>query len=254
MEIEGVYLLSALIAGVVSFLAPCTLPLLPAYLGFISGVRGTDLVSSETKGQARQKILKNSILFIVGFTVVFVILGLLVGHLGSSIGLYKQYVMKVGGLVVIAFGLMMLGVVRVQALARDRRIKTPAFLTVGNPISSALLGAIFALGWTPCIGPVLATILLLASTTETALAGGVLLLLFALGLGIPFFLVALLITRIHWFIDRASPYLQIISKIGGVFLVLLGLALLWGEFAFLTSWLYSVLEWIGYEEYLLRFL
>jgi cytochrome c-type biogenesis protein len=254
MDIEGVYIYSAFIAGLVSFLAPCTLPLLPAYLGFISGVTNEELEDRTKRKKAKRKILTNSLLFVLGFAIVLVSLGLLAGQAGEIVGPLRHYLTKIGGVIVILFGLMMVGVFQIQALARDRRIRMPTFLSVGRPSSSVLLGAIFALGWTPCIGPILATILFLASSTETALAGGVLLAVFAAGLGVPFILFALLITEVSWFVDRATPYLRVISQIGGVFLILLGLALVWGELSFLTSWIYGTLDWLNYEDLLLQYL
>lgn len=253
MDIEGIYLGSAFLAGLVSFLAPCTLPLLPAYLGFISGVTDEELLEPQTQHKARRRILVNSVIFVCGFALVFILFGVLAGFFGSTIGPLKHLLTKVGGVVVLFFGLFMVGALNIPALSRVRQVRMPTWLTVGRPESSFILGGIFALGWTPCIGPILGTILLLASTTDTALAGALLLTVFAAGLGLPFIVVALLITRATGWIQKVLPYVHIVSRIGGVFLVLLGLLLLWGELSILTTWGYHALQWLNYEQFILRF-
>jgi len=253
MDIEGVYISSAFIAGLVSFLAPCTLPLLPAYLAFISGVTDEELLEATTHNQARRRIMKSSVIFVLGFSLVFILFGILAGHFGSTVGPFKQVLTKIGGVIVLLFGLFMLGALNIPALSRVRQIRLPSFLIVGRPASSFVLGGIFALGWTPCIGPILATILFLASTTETAFAGGLLLAVFALGLGLPFIIVAFLITRATKCIQKALPYLGYVSRIGGLFLVFLGLLLIWGEFSLLMSWGYGALEWLNYEQFIIHF-
>lgn len=254
MDIDSTVFLGVLMAGVVSFLAPCTLPLIPAYLGFISGVTKEELTHHHTRVRAKRVVVGTSALFVLGFSIVFVLFGVLAGTAGDVLSPFRDVLTKIGGVMVIVLGLFMMGVVSVPALARTRQIRMPGFVSLGSPVTSVLLGAIFALGWTPCIGPVLATVLFLASSTETALMGGLLLALFSAGFGVPFLILAVLLSRADAFFARHTRALGVVSRLGGVFLVLFGLVLVSREFVFLLSWLYEWLSGVGYEEWLSRFL
>lgn len=255
--VESVSLLflgSAFFAGLITFLAPCTLPLVPAYLGFISGVSKRELENPETAPAARKKIRLNGVAFVLGFSLVFVSMGTLVGLLGGALTPVREWATRLGGVVVIVFGLFLLGVFRIPFLARDRRIKIPSWLHAGEPSSSVLVGAAFALGWTPCVGPILGSILLLASSTSTAFTGALMLAVFSAGLALPFLLLALLYAEMTAYIHTLERTLKIVSIVGGVFLILLGIMLLTGEFALLTQWGFRALDSLNYEESLLQFL
>jgi cytochrome c-type biogenesis protein len=165
----------AFLAGVLMFLAPCTLPIVPGYLAFIAGVS-----PGEEKG-ARGRIVRNAIWFVIGFSVVFVLLGTFAGYVGVAIGPWRTLVARLAGLVIIFFGLTMLGVIKFSFITAEHRARIPKFLSLGRPESSMLIGALFALGWSPCIGPILGTILFIATTTS-AFAGALLLTVFSLGL------------------------------------------------------------------------
>lgn len=251
---DPLLILSAFIAGIVMFLAPCTLPLLPAYLGFISGVSYEELTDSLTRKNARRLIVKNSLMFVLGFAIVFTVFGLLAGIAGSYVGHLRYALTKVGGVLIVVFGLLTLGLIKPAALLKDRRVRIPAWLHIGTPSSSLLLGGAFAFGWTPCIGPILATILLFASSTETAFSGAILLMVFSVGFSIPFVLLAYAISHATAFVRHVEPYLRALSLVGGVFLVFLGVFLMVGDLAFLTSWMFRILSHIEYESYLMRFL
>lgn len=248
------FMISAFVAGVFTFLAPCTLPLVPAYLGFISGVSLRDSKNGVGRTHARRRVLFNGIAFVFGFTVVFILLGTLAGTLGAALGPIRVWASRFGGVVIILFGLFMLGALRVPALEKENRIKMPGWLRVGRPSSSFVVGAIFALGWSPCIGPILGSILLLASTSATVLQGTMLLCVFSFGLGVPFIALAALYEQIAKCNVNVSPLLKVVSFVGGVFLVVLGLLLISGDLSFLLGWGFNMLDGLNYEDSLSRFL
>lgn len=249
---DPLFILSVFIAGIVMFLAPCTLPLIPAYLGYISGVTEEEMVHPETRVRARRIVFMNSLGFVAGFSAVFVSFGLLAGIAGSLVGELRQTLAIFGGLLLIVFGLFMLGVFHIPFLARVRRTHIPAWIR-GTPASAALLGAAFAFGWTPCIGPILATVLFLAGSTETALSGALLLLVFSAGFSVPFLALAFVISQASRFVERALPYLHGVSVVGGVFLVLLGVFLVSGNGAIMSSF-GGLLEKLDYEHALMRYI
>jgi len=185
------FIISAFVAGLLTFLAPCTLPLVPAYLGFISGVSTKDLEDPAKAKIARRKIIQNGLFFVVGFSLVFILFGTLAGLIGQGLVPYRIWLTRIGGIFVILFGLFMLGAFKIPFLQSDKRIRIPSFLKVGKPTSSLVIGSAFAFGWTPCVGPILGSILLLASTSANALDGAFLLTVFSIGLAIPFLLVAI---------------------------------------------------------------
>lgn len=245
---------SVFVAGLVMFLAPCTLPLLPAYLGFISGVSEEQLRDDGMRAVVRRRVVKNSILFVLGFSFIFILFGILAGVLGGYVGPLRAVLTKVGGVLIIVFGLLTLGVIQPTTLTKEYRVRMPSWLRVGTPSASFALGAAFAFGWTPCIGPILATVLLFASSTETLVQGAILLCVFSVGFSIPFVVLAYMISHAARFVEQITPYVRSISILGGVFLVCLGIFLLVGDLSYLTSWIFRVLGALDYESHLLRFL
>jgi len=249
IEIEIGFIISAFIAGLVMFLAPCTLPIVPAYLGFISGVSIKDFskLEGEERKKAQRKILLNGVAFILGFTLIFVMFGTLAGLFGQALAPVRIWLARIGGLFVILFGLFMLGVFDLKFLQVEKRIKLPSFMKVGSPTTSFGIGSAFAFGWTPCVGPILASILLLASTSSTAFQGGFLLLIFSLGLAVPFLIVAAATSYASSFIEKGSKYLKYVSMIGGVFLLGLGFLLLTDNFGILIQYGYQFFDFLNYE-------
>ena len=250
-------LFAAFIAGLITFLAPCTLPLVPGYLGFISGVSSEDLNDPKKAKKLRWKIFFNGVFFTIGFSVIFIILGTLIGLLGSVLVPYQVWLNRIGGIFIIFFGLLLINVIDLPFLHFDRRIKLPTWLERGKPSSSLIIGSAFAVGWTPCVGPVLGAILALASTSGDALQGTYLLSVFSLGLAVPFLVTALGIGSAAQYIKRFAKYLNAISFIGGLFLILLGIMLFMGRFSLLLSWGFQIMRFFGidaYEETLLKFL
>lgn len=248
-EITFAFTFSAFIAGILTFLAPCTLPLVPAYIGLISGTNEKEFedAEEEQRKKLRKSILKNSISFIAGFSVVFILFGTLAGFFGQALVPYRIWLTRIGGILIIIFGLFMLGIIRFPTLEGDKKIKMPSWIQYGKPRSSFVVGSTFALGWTPCVGPVLGSILLLASTSTTAVTGGLMLAVFSFGLAIPFFLVAIAFAKATDFIDRISQHLKWFSRIGGIFLIAIGILLLTNNFSLLLQYGYELFDFINYE-------
>jgi len=197
-----VTVLATLVAGLLSFLSPCTLPLFPSFLAFVAGVSFEDLQQPLTTARTRRAILVNALLFICGFTLVFVALGASFSVLGNLLFDYQAVIRRAGGALVVLFGLYVAGWLRVPFLMREWRIELrdrPA-----GYLGALLIGVTFAAGWIPCVGPILGSILLLASTTQTATAGVGLLLAYSLGLALPFLASALALRRFVDLFDRAK--------------------------------------------------
>jgi cytochrome c-type biogenesis protein len=221
---------AAFLAGLLMFLAPCTLPIVPGYLAFIASPAGASAKAG------RWRVLLNALAFVIGFSVVFILLGTFAAAIGSFLGPWRDALSRAAGALIIIFGLTMLGVVRIPALSGEKRMAIPHFLTIGKAHSSALIGALFALGWSPCIGPILGSILLFASTSATAPQGALLLAVFSLGLGLPFIATALLLEQAGTLISRYSGFVNALSIAGGVILIALGVLMLLGDMSVLVTW------------------
>lgn len=237
-------------AGLITFLAPCTLPLVPGYLGFISGVSSSELQDPAKAKKAKGKIFLNGIFYVIGFSAVFIILGSLLGLGGQALGQYRIWLSRVGGVFVIIFGLYMLGILKISFLSAEKTFNPSKIVKPGNPLSSFLFGAAFAFGWTPCVGPVLGAILTLAASSATVFSGAFLLSIFSLGLAVPFLVIALFIGSASDYLIRASKYLKAISIIGGIFLILLGLLLITSKFSFWILYAYKFFDFINYQSIL----
>lgn len=222
----------AFVAGLVSFVSPCVLPLIPAYVTFLTGSTLEELSSGNS--DQRRRLVQNGVFFILGFTAVFVAMGLGASALGRFLVGNLPILRRVGGVVVIVFGLYMMGILRVLALDREHRVQRP--VRAPSPLNSLLLGATFAAGWTPCIGPVLASVLVLASTAGTAWQGGLLLLTYAAGLAVPFLIVTLSLDRMRNTLRKLLPYAERIRFASGALLVVLGVMLYTNTFVLLNSW------------------
>lgn len=240
---------AAFLAGLLMFLAPCTLPLVPGYIAFIAGVPAG---ARKQDVHVRWRILKNALAFVVGFSVIFILLGVFASTLGALLGPWRDMLGRLAGAVIMLFGLMMLGLVHLPALTRERRFRIPHFITPGRVESSACIGVLFALGWSPCIGPILGTILFLAGATTTAGQGALLLAVFSLGLGIPFLLVALLLGSVGSVFARWGAYTQLLSLFAGGVLLLVGGLIFFGAMGTFTSFVYRLFSEWGYDQLLYR--
>jgi len=221
----------ALTGGVMSFLSPCVLPLVPSYLSFVTGMSLEDL----QEGVDRRATFIHSLLFVLGFSIIFIVLGASASFLGSFLRYYEVWIARVGGAVIIVLGLHLTGVFKIAPLLRERRVhvndKPAGYLgTVG-------VGAAFGAGWTPCIGPVLGAILTLASTQDTVWAGVSLLSVYSLGLAIPFLISALAMERFLTTFSRFRRFLPMVEKVAGVMLIVMGLLLMTGTFTILSNYL-----------------
>lgn len=240
----------AFIAGILTFLAPCTLPLVPGYLGFISGVSTNDLQDPNKSKLARRKIFLNGVLYVIGFSLVFIVLGSLFGLGGAALVKYKIWLSRIGGVFVIFFGLFMMGILKLPFLNVEKRMSSVKALKPGNPVSSLIFGAAFAFGWTPCVGPILGSILTLAASSATIGQGAFLLAIFSLGLAVPFLIIAASISSASSYLARLNKYLNTISIVGGAFLVFLGILLLTNKLGVWIAYFYQWFNFINYEKLL----
>lgn len=237
---------AAFIAGVLMFLAPCTLPIVPGYLAFIAGVPESE-ISKTGFNEAKRRVLRNAFWFCVGFSLLFIVLGLFAASVGAALGPWRHLISRGAGFVIILFGLTMLGVLRIPILMSERHIRLPHFVVVGRPESSFLMGILFALGWTPCVGPILGTVLLFASSSATVLQGALLLFVFSLGLALPFILTAFLIGSAgKWFI-RMRGSIELLSKIAGGILVVFGIYMLFGYMDLFAGWMGDLFTQFGFN-------
>ena len=253
IEVDIVFLFGVYVAGFLIFLAPCTLPMIPAYLGFISGVTHDELQHAVLGKTARRRVLINAFSFVSGFSFVFVLFGILAAVAGSLLTPLRSILVPFGGVVIILFGLFLLGVLKLPFLSRDRRLEIPRLFTLGSPLSSLVLGAAFAFGWTPCIGPVYGTILTLALNTETLHLGALLLFIFSVGFSTPLLLLAFMISQATRLVEKATPYLRGVSVVGGVILLVLGTHVLFGD-TIVSSWFFKLLGYFNIEEVLMPYL
>jgi cytochrome c-type biogenesis protein len=218
-------------AGVLSFLSPCVLPLVPSYLSFVTGMTLEDL----QEGVDRKATLTHSLLFVSGFTLVFLLLGASASFLGQFLKLYEVWIARIGGLIIVILGLHVAGAFRLAPLMRERRVhlhdKPTGYLgTLG-------VGAAFAAGWTPCIGPVLGAILTFAASQDQFWSGVGLLFVYSLGLAVPFLVSAWALDAFLRAFSRFRRFLPVVQVLSGVVLVILGLLLLTGTFSALSGYL-----------------
>jgi cytochrome c-type biogenesis protein len=232
----------AFTAGLFSFLSPCVLPLFPSYLSFITGMSVADL-SQELGKSARRRVLLNSLAFIMGFSLVFVALGASFSAAGQFLLDYRDWIRRVGGLLIVVFGLYIAGVLRVGVFGRTQQWQLrekPA-----GYVGSFAVGVTFAIGWTPCVGPILGSILSLAGTAETVQRGVGLLFAYSAGLGVPFLLSALALGAFLRFFKRFRPFIPIVERTAGVILVVVGVLVFTGYYVTLNSWAAALTpEWV----------
>jgi cytochrome c-type biogenesis protein len=234
----NVSLLGAFIAGLISFLSPCVLPLIPGYISFISGASLKELTGPETIKEARKKAIINSVFFVLGFSVVFIALGASATTIGKMLVLYKRPLSIAAGIIIIILGLHMTGIIRIPFLYSEKRIQVNT-----RPINVAgafIIGVAFAFGWTPCIGPILAGILTVAAAQHTVGRGILLLAMYSLGLAIPFMVTAYSITLFFKMFDKIKKSLNIIEWIAGALLIIIGLLIITGWLTIVASWFSSL--------------
>lgn len=232
-------LLIAALAGLLSFLSPCVLPIVPPYLAYMSGISMRDL--TESRGPSPATI--PALFFVMGLSTVFLFLGFTASSLGRLFTEYRETFQQIAGVVVVGMGLHFLGLFRIGFLQREARID--AGDRGGSAFGAYVLGLAFAFGWTPCIGPILGTIITLAAAEESVARGTALLGAYAIGLGLPFLLAALFITRSMRLMNRIKPWLGVVEKAMGALLVLVGLALITGALSAFSFWLIEAFPALG---------
>jgi cytochrome c-type biogenesis protein len=229
MTVETVGLPLAFVAGLLSFLSPCVLPLVPSYVSFITGLSLDDME------RRRWVAVTHAVAFILGFTVIFVMLGASATAVGALLRSQRVWLERIGGAFIVVFGLYLIGVFRLGIFGRERRIHIQ-----DKPLGylgSALVGLAFGAGWSPCIGPILGAVLAYTSATATLGQGILLLLVYSAGLGVPFLIAALAIEKFVGWFQRYRRLIPVVTKLSGGVMVVLGLLLASGYFTILASWL-----------------
>ena len=230
-------LLAAAVAGLVSFASPCVIPLVPGYVSYLAGVVGAETeytAEGTVVNNKKARVASAALLFVAGFTVVFVLATVTVFGVISALMINQEMLMRIGGVVTILMGIVFMGFFR--PLQRDTRMAPKRWTTLAG---APLLGGVFALGWTPCLGPTLASIISVSAGTEgiTALRGVLLIIAYCLGLGIPFVLVALGSARALRGVDWLRRHSRAIQMLGGALLIIVGILLLTGQWAMLVEWI-----------------
>jgi cytochrome c-type biogenesis protein len=232
--IHDVSVPAALVAGLVSFLSPCVLPLVPPYLVYLTGATIEHVSHDETAKVSKRAVMLAALVFVLGFSTVFVALGASASFIGSFIRAWSAQLSIVAGIVIIVMGLHFLGLTRIGFLMREGRLTAPKPVGLWG---AYVMGLAFAFGWTPCIGPILAAILSVAAAEATVVKGAGLLAVYSAGLGIPFLLAAFMIEQFSSLLKRMKRHLNTVERVMGVLMVLTGIAFLTGTISNVSIWL-----------------
>jgi cytochrome c-type biogenesis protein len=238
ISLSPILFVTALAAGVVSFASPCVLPLVPAYLGFITGRSAEEL--QEARGRARATIVTQGIAFVLGLAVIFALLGASSSLLGRTLQQNQERLYQIGGVLVVIFGLQMLGITRIPLLARTFRAGDITPNVQRSHAGAFVMGVAFGAGWTPCVGPFLSSLLIIASQHETVGAGVALLLVYALGLGVPFLLAGLAVDRSLGLMRSVRPHMLAVERVSGGLLIAMGVLLFTEQMTRITALLTRV--------------
>lgn len=236
----------AFVSGVISFFAPCVVPLLPAYVGYVAGVSLGDLQKFGFE-RYRAKLILSSLFYILGFSLVFVLLGTAAAGMGQVFRQYDDVIRIAGGALIFVLGLNFAGLLPIPALAREHKLELPLWARHFGLGRAFLVGVVFAIAWTPCVGAILGAILSLAAVSGTATTGALLLFVYSLGISIPFLIVALTLAHAPKYIRAITRYAGPISRIAGLLLAALGLLLLTNTYKFVNGWLFDVAFRLGYQ-------
>lgn len=218
---ENLNLLVAFSAGLISFTSPCVLPIIPAYLSYLTGISLSEL---RDQGALKRKIILNALFFILGFSTIFLSLGFSASLIGNLFIIHKESIRIVGSLLIILLGIALTGIIKLPFLNYEKRFTLKK--RKATYLGSFLIGITFAAGWTPCVGPILSAIIIMASNSSTTLKGGLLLLSYSLGIGLPFFLTALFLNSFLRLFERVKKYLFLIHILSGIFLIIIGILML----------------------------
>jgi cytochrome c-type biogenesis protein len=240
--LENVSVLAAFTAGVISFISPCVLPLIPGYLSFISGVSVEEMKSGDKRSEALRKVSVNTIFFVLGFSVVFVALGASATFIGEFLLSKLSLFNKIAGVIIVILGLHIMGIFRISFLNYEKRFHATSKPL--GPLGAFVVGLAFAFGWTPCIGPILGGILLLASNQDTMGKGIVLLSSYSLGLGIPFFITAVSFNTFLGVFGWVKKHFRTVEIISGLLLVVIGVLMFIGSFGYIAGLLNQWFPWL----------
>ncbi len=232
---ENTSIFVAFLAGIISFLSPCILPVIPSYLAFITGISLEELSQQKSLKKVRKKVIADSLMFILGFSILFIALGASATFLGKFLFRNIRWFEIIGGVFVIILGLHFAGIFRLKFLDREKKIhlkKKPL-----GYLGTCLVGMAFGAGWTPCVGPILGAILTMAATTQDILKGITLLIFYSAGLGLPFLLSAVILHKFFEYFKTIRKYFKVISIVGGVLLIIVGILLIAGYFSSLSGFL-----------------
>lgn len=230
-DLNNVSLILAFSAGLISFLSPCVLPLVPAYISYITGTSISDLKSTRSNAY----VLYKSLGFIIGFSIIFIIMGASITSIGRVFIKNQSIFRKVSGVLIFIFGLHTIGIFKIKLFYREKRFLS--FKNTNGTFGSILMGMAFAAGWTPCVGPILSSILVYASSMETIKRGIILLVFYSLGLAVPFILTALAIENLSFRISRLGKYLNLISITSGMLMILMGILIFTNKMGILSQYL-----------------
>ena len=232
---ENISVFVAFSAGLISFLSPCILPLIPSYLAFITGVSVEELTIVDNLKQVRLKVIAHSLMFILGFSLIFVALGASATFVSKFLSRNIRWFEIVGGVLIILFGLHFTGIFRLRFLDREKKFhlkKKPL-----GYLGTVLVGMAFGAGWTPCVGPILGSILTMAATTQNIIKGIVLLAFYSLGIALPFFISGLILHKFFEYFQSIRKYFKVITTVGGILLIIVGILLISGYFSAMSSYL-----------------
>lgn len=233
---ENVSFLLAFSAGILSFLSPCVLPLMPAYISYLTGLAIEDMEEALDTKKAGVKLFYKSIGFVIGFTIIFMLMGASVSTLGQLFAVHQSLLRKIGGVLIIVFGLHTMGLFKIKMLYYEKRL-LPFGNSSNKSFHSIFIGMAFATGWTPCIGPILSSILIYAGSMETLGKGILMLLFYSLGLAIPFMLTAYAIGSFSEYFKKFSKYLPMVSMISGILMVVMGILIFSNKLVILSRYL-----------------
>jgi len=234
METTNITFVGAFMAGLLSFLSPCVLPLVPSFITYITGLSFAELQAEHPSHKVRRQTIIHTLLFIGGFTFVFVFLGASATFVGGLLQAHTVAIRRAGGILIVLFGIHLTGLIPLRFLLGERRVNIRRKPT--GYVGSFLVGLAFAAGWTPCIGPVLASILMVAATEETIFRGVTLLLVYSMGLAVPFFLAALAMHQFLVLFNRFKKYIRLFEIVTGLFLIVVGILIFTNYLAALSRY------------------
>jgi cytochrome c-type biogenesis protein len=231
--LQDTSLMAAFLAGLVSFISPCVLPLVPSYISYVTGLSFGQLTGDAERQRLRTTIVVHSLLFIAGFSTIFIAFGASATLIGQWLTEYQALIRTIGAVIIMLFGLYLIGFFKFSFLMREKRVQLQS--RPAGYLGSFLIGCAFAAGWTPCVGPVLATMLMYASTSDTLVDGVTLLAFYSLGLGLPLLVAALGLDRFLSYTKSMRPYMRFVSVASGLLLIIFGVVLYTNSMTLLTA-------------------